>query len=122
MCVKVMTGSDPSQNNLARATAAEPKQLQPQVQPGREPRQPGKQREKNGVTCIPKQAAGAAPAVAVLVIATIFPPFSVFSQKGGCYPPFPSPKAEKQTTVALASAGAELGVNTGCCDVCVVSE
>lgn len=36
-CVNVMTGSDPSQNNLARATAAGPMQLQPQVQPGREP-------------------------------------------------------------------------------------
>lgn len=39
--VNVMTGSDPSQNNLAGGAAAGPEQLQPQVQPGCERRQPG---------------------------------------------------------------------------------
>lgn len=64
-----------------------PKLLRLQVQAGREPRQPGKtERKKNGVTCIPKQAASGAPVVAVLVIATIFPPFSIFPPNGGPLP------------------------------------
>lgn len=105
-CANVMTGSDPSQNNLAGGAAAGPEQLQPQVQPGCERRQAGSGgRKKIGVTCKGKQAAGGAPAVAVLVIATIFPPFSIFSRKGGGYPPSPSPTAQMQTTVARASAG-----------------
>lgn len=54
-----------------------------------------------------------------LLLPLFFLPSAFSLRKGGRCPPSTLPKAEKQTTVALASTGAELGVNTGCCDVCV---
>lgn len=86
-------------------------------------RQPGKQREKKWCDINTKTSSRRCTRGGRACYCHYFSSLQhFFSPKGGCYLPLPSPKAQKQTTVALASAGAESGVNTGCCDVCVVSE
>lgn len=77
-------------------------------------RQPGKQREKKWCDINTKTSSRRCTRGGRACYCHYFSSLQhFFSPKGGCYPPLPSPKAQKQTTVALASAGAESGGKHG---------